>query len=449
MAEQFSPSLLTPSLLRDYVHANRKCYYRTEKPEPSQEEIIRISNTPALPSPIGPYPQYLTPCKVVIDTDIGTDIDDAFALLFALRDPNIEILGVTTNYGVAKIRQQVAQFICNRFAEEHHLESPVRCVTGSSRPLGSHRDYFLTHKEGTPLLDQKYLEENSFLEMQKETHLEAAQFLHEQISSRPHEITIVSIGIPTNIGLLLSEHPEDGDLIKEIVIMGYGSVILNNEELSHRDLKGSHAAETLAIESLSKGNIRLIYPNHNISADTLATKIMFDHPRLRIKILNHTVTAPFIGHGPPIQFLQKEAAKAQLAPEPSHQPEDNPKYPLLPKYHNLSSDGLVGTLMNVWFDIRNRHFQCLYDPLTVYEAAYTDPPGTPPEERTSSVNYICGTMIPHEWAAFGTFVPNPNGNHFFGAEVLAKKTDFTIDTNDTPFMKAFNASFRENEEVLS
>ena len=33
--------------------------------------------------------------KVVLDTDIGTDIDDAWALGYALKSPTFELLGVT------------------------------------------------------------------------------------------------------------------------------------------------------------------------------------------------------------------------------------------------------------------------------------------------------------------------------------------------------------------
>ena len=40
---------------------------------------------------------YETP--YIIDTDIGTDFDDTLALYYALNLENLEILGITTNYG--------------------------------------------------------------------------------------------------------------------------------------------------------------------------------------------------------------------------------------------------------------------------------------------------------------------------------------------------------------
>src|SRR5580692_3909261 len=42
----------------------------------------------------GPEPE-----PVIIDTDVGDDIDDAFALTIALQDPRLEVLGITTAWG--------------------------------------------------------------------------------------------------------------------------------------------------------------------------------------------------------------------------------------------------------------------------------------------------------------------------------------------------------------
>lgn len=47
--------------------------------------------------------------QVVIDTDIGDYIDDAFALSFALNSPEIEIKAIFTNNRHEKIRAQIAK----------------------------------------------------------------------------------------------------------------------------------------------------------------------------------------------------------------------------------------------------------------------------------------------------------------------------------------------------
>ena len=49
---------------------------------------------PALAAPAAP-----ARLPVVIDTDVGDDIDDAFALVLALSDPRLDVIGITTAWG--------------------------------------------------------------------------------------------------------------------------------------------------------------------------------------------------------------------------------------------------------------------------------------------------------------------------------------------------------------
>src|ERR1700730_13442692 len=45
--------------------------------------------------------------KVVFDTDIGDDIDDAYALGFLLRSPEVQVLGVTTAFQDTHLRARL------------------------------------------------------------------------------------------------------------------------------------------------------------------------------------------------------------------------------------------------------------------------------------------------------------------------------------------------------
>ena len=56
--------------------------------------------------------------KIIIDTDLGTDWDDAMAIMYALNLPNIEILGITTNYGIPKLRAKVVQKIIDAYEKK-------------------------------------------------------------------------------------------------------------------------------------------------------------------------------------------------------------------------------------------------------------------------------------------------------------------------------------------
>ena len=69
--------------------------------------------------------------KILFDTDIGSDIDDALALLLLLRIPDVELIGVTTVYGCTDIRAKVAKKILDA------AQRSVPVISGCGTPLGS------------------------------------------------------------------------------------------------------------------------------------------------------------------------------------------------------------------------------------------------------------------------------------------------------------------------
>ena len=50
--------------------------------------------------------------KVLLDTDIGSDIDDAVALAYLLANRECELLGITTVTGQPEKRAQLADVLC-------------------------------------------------------------------------------------------------------------------------------------------------------------------------------------------------------------------------------------------------------------------------------------------------------------------------------------------------
>ena len=62
------------------------------------------------------------PEKIIIDTDIGDDVDDAFALALAVKSPELQVLGVMTTFGDTEARAKIA----DRFlGEVGRAEIPV------------------------------------------------------------------------------------------------------------------------------------------------------------------------------------------------------------------------------------------------------------------------------------------------------------------------------------
>ena len=58
-------------------------------------------NAAAIPPPNG------DPIPVIIDTDVGDDIDDAFALGLVLRSPELKVVGISTAFGDTDTRARL------------------------------------------------------------------------------------------------------------------------------------------------------------------------------------------------------------------------------------------------------------------------------------------------------------------------------------------------------
>src|SRR5277367_5593246 len=52
------------------------------------------------------------PTKVILDTDIGSDIDDAVCLAYLLANPACDLLGITTVTGDTVKRASMASVLC-------------------------------------------------------------------------------------------------------------------------------------------------------------------------------------------------------------------------------------------------------------------------------------------------------------------------------------------------
>jgi len=72
------------------------------------------------------------PDKVILDTDIGDDVDDAFALALLLASPRVELLGVTTAWGDTDLR---ARLVARFLADSGHSDIPV--AAGPAPPTTS------------------------------------------------------------------------------------------------------------------------------------------------------------------------------------------------------------------------------------------------------------------------------------------------------------------------
>ena len=67
--------------------------------------------------------------KILLDTDIGSDIDDVICLTYLLHNPDCELLGITTVTGEPEKRAKIARNLC------FHANKRIPIISGKSEPL--------------------------------------------------------------------------------------------------------------------------------------------------------------------------------------------------------------------------------------------------------------------------------------------------------------------------
>jgi purine nucleosidase len=142
---------------------------------------------------------------VLLDTDTGSNVDDAVALAYLLRQPQCELVGITTVSGDVAKRCACADAVCrgagrddvpiHAGASDVLLIGPGQCAVPHYAAIEH-----LPHRRGWP--------SNT-----------AVDFLRRTIRGRPGELTLLTIGPLTNIALLFAIDPEAPRLLKSMVSM--------------------------------------------------------------------------------------------------------------------------------------------------------------------------------------------------------------------------------------
>jgi purine nucleosidase len=142
--------------------------------------------------------------KVILDTDIGTDVDDALALAVLLGSKEIDFIGITTVYGDVRLRSQIAMDICSMADRE------IPTFIGSDKTI-SGRDVWVSGSEGKNFKDLQ-----SFTPQSKS----AVDFLIEEVTAQPGSIDLIAIGPLTNIASAMQSSSDFEKKVKRVWIMG-------------------------------------------------------------------------------------------------------------------------------------------------------------------------------------------------------------------------------------
>jgi inosine-uridine nucleoside N-ribohydrolase len=142
--------------------------------------------------------------RVLLDTDIGSDIDDAVCLAYLLSQPACELMGITTVTGETTKRAMMVSALCKVAGQE------IPIYPGLEQPIS------------VPQLQKVAQQASALAKWEHDIEFpqgEAIEFLRHTIRSYPGEIVLLTIGPKTNLGTLFNTDPEIPSLLKSLVMM--------------------------------------------------------------------------------------------------------------------------------------------------------------------------------------------------------------------------------------
>lgn len=146
--------------------------------------------------------------NLIIDCDVG--VDDAIAIMYALQSEDLNIQLLSTEAGNNPI-ESITQ---NTLHLTELLNKKVPVVEGVKEPIKRQPSYALNAQGKGGLGGYKYNRKKIKTSPLNESSSDA---IYKVLKSNKEKTTIVAIGPMTNIAVLLKEHPDAKDYIKEIV----------------------------------------------------------------------------------------------------------------------------------------------------------------------------------------------------------------------------------------
>jgi purine nucleosidase len=195
---------------------------------------------------------------VIFDTDIGTDIDDAYALAALMRRPELQLLGVTTVSGDAVARARLAAKLMHVAGGKWDTVPVYAGLSGATQ--------YMKQVEWASGYTAPNLHDTGGVE-----------FMRREINARPGEITIIAVGELTNIAALLESEKGIGSKIRAISLMG-GSIYRGYAPGSKPEPEWNIKSNAVAARTVFTSGVPLLVAPLDSTADLKLT------PEMRVKI---------------------------------------------------------------------------------------------------------------------------------------------------------------------
>ncbi len=211
------------------------------------------------------------PIPVILDCDPGHD--DAVAILLAVGSPAISLRAVTTTFGNCS-RDHATRNALQILTLARSTNIPVGA--GASGPLSGPRTLG-NYVHGASGLDGPRMPDPAF----DIDPRGAVPLMLEVIESSVEPVALVATGPITNVAVLLREHPEIQDRIREIVFMG-GST----ERGNHTPYAEFNSfADPVALEVVLSAGLPVTMVGLNLTHQALATPAVVS----RMQAMDHEV----------------------------------------------------------------------------------------------------------------------------------------------------------------
>lgn len=147
----------------------------------------------------------MTPIPILLDTDIGTDVDDAIALALALASPEIDLRAVTVVSGDVTLRARIAKTLLRLAGRD-----TIPVAAGVREPVLRRRNFLWLGHEG-----QGIVEAGAVLDLAPQ---HAVDLLIDTVRrEHPH---VVAIGPLSNLAVAIMKDPEVIAAIPHLTVMG-------------------------------------------------------------------------------------------------------------------------------------------------------------------------------------------------------------------------------------
>ncbi len=164
---------------------------------------------------------------VILDTDVGDDIDDVLAIGLAVASPDVKILAINSAWGNTELRTRLLDRLLREVGRE---EIPV------GLGVATHRS------DGAAFSQARWAEREPV-----RPHRDAVDLLLEMIKAHPNQITLVAIAPLTNLAAAMDRDPATFKKLKRIVMMG-GSVRRGYDDLGYLPDRGPSAEYNIAMD---------------------------------------------------------------------------------------------------------------------------------------------------------------------------------------------------------